>query len=238
MQIAGCSTLLQSKYQMYTDGLLHSAAFDYHVQVLAGDAMPDGGDGRSPALQSRALCRRDRSGHLARDRFYNVTSGVIFGGIALRFLAGFVSTKMNGTPPPFHPTTQAIPAAVPGARQSIAAAPTTLCLSYGQNVTLTGTIQRVKAYGPPGFGETPKRDAHETHYELVLPAPICTLTNNNGDDPSLSGISRMQINFGEGYAAPLGHQVRITSSLEAATTGHHHTPVMIDTNPQSVAIIP
>ena len=103
------------------------------------------------------------------------------------------------------------------------------CLTYDpQTVTLTGSVRRVMAYGPPGFGENPGTDAKEPYLALTLPAPVC-VQGDPGQEESEAGVREMQIAFVsipfDGSIA--GSRVRITGMLMHQFTGHHHTEVLI-----------
>jgi hypothetical protein len=105
-----------------------------------------------------------------------------------------------------------------------------LCLPYEpETVMLIGTVQRALAYGPPGYGETPDHDAKEIFYSLQLATPICVLGGDEDDQPAEPSIRQLQIAF---IKMPFdrtlpGHRVRIAGTLFHATTGHHHTKVLI-----------
>jgi hypothetical protein len=105
-----------------------------------------------------------------------------------------------------------------------------LCLPYEpEAVVLTGTVQRVVAYGPPNYGGTPARDAKEIFYSLQLTAPICVAGGDDEDEPAEPAIRQAQIAF---IKLPFdrtlpGHRVTITGTLFHASTGHHHTKVLI-----------
>ncbi len=102
------------------------------------------------------------------------------------------------------------------------------CLPYEPaKVTLTGTVHRVKAFGPPGFGENPRTDAREDYDSLHLDQPICTIGSAGGDDPH-AGVRELQLVFlGSHAAVPLGRPLAISGSLFGQETGHHHTEVLI-----------
>jgi hypothetical protein len=105
-----------------------------------------------------------------------------------------------------------------------------LCLPYEpETVVLTGTVQRALAYGPPGYGETPRQDTKEIFYSLQLAAPICILGGDDFDQPAEPSIRQLQIAFiNMPFDRTLpGHRVRITGTLFHATTGHQHTKVLI-----------
>ena len=49
------------------------------------------------------------------------------------------------------------------------------CASFGPAVTrLDGRLERAFAYGPPGYGESPRKNARETYLVIVLDKPLCT----------------------------------------------------------------
>src|ERR1700749_1164236 len=46
--------------------------------------------------------------------------------------------------------------------------------SENTEITFQGTIRLVHAYGPPGYGETPKIDANVIYWAIEEPVPINT----------------------------------------------------------------
>jgi hypothetical protein len=96
-----------------------------------------------------------------------------------------------------------------------------VCLPYDQPVTLTGTIERVKAVS---MSDTPQ---DETHFELVLPTPICVA---GGDvfNPDEADVTRLQIWDGALSPRQAGRHVRLTGMMWHAQTTHHHTTVLIN----------
>ncbi len=95
-------------------------------------------------------------------------------------------------------------------------------------VSLSGIVVYVKAYGPPGFGETPRTDAHEDYYGLKLDAPLCTIANPAMDEPAESSVTVLQMLFASRHPLTAGMRITVKGSLSHAETGHHHTLVMID----------
>jgi hypothetical protein len=91
-----------------------------------------------------------------------------------------------------------------------------LCLPYEpEAVVVMGVVQRALAYGPPGFGETPDRDAKEIFYSLELGTPICVLGGDDADQPAEKSIRQLQIAF---IKMPVdrtlpGQRVRIIGTL-------------------------
>jgi hypothetical protein len=68
------------------------------------------------------------------------------------------------------------------------------CLHYEPAVvTLSGTIEKHVAFGPPGFGETPKIDAREDYTGLRLDRPLCTIPS--GEDQPGETIRMLQMVF-------------------------------------------
>ena len=104
------------------------------------------------------------------------------------------------------------------------------CLPYGPvPVTLHGTVQRVKAYGPPGFGETPRQDSREDFDGLKLDQPLCTIADARGTQDAEANIPLLQMLFDQGHPALRpGQRIVVTGTLFHADTGHHHTSVLIE----------
>ena len=48
------------------------------------------------------------------------------------------------------------------------------CLSYEPaKVQLSGKVSKKEAFGPPGYGDDPAHDKHESYFVLALTTPIC-----------------------------------------------------------------
>ena len=111
-----------------------------------------------------------------------------------------------------------------------ATATVTSCLPYEPAVvSLTGTVRRVMAYGPPNYGETPKTDSREDYASLHLDAPICTrATPGDAVNQSQDNVRDLQMVFTGGVPPSLvGSRVTVAGSLFAAITAHHHTKVLV-----------
>jgi hypothetical protein len=106
-----------------------------------------------------------------------------------------------------------------------------VCIAYETPVTLTGSVVWVKAYGPPGWGKTPKQDADESYLKLILPAPICTLAGDIVDTPE-TGVTELQVIplFFDPDRTLAGHRVQITGSLTHSQTRHQRTDVTLEIN--------
>jgi hypothetical protein len=112
------------------------------------------------------------------------------------------------------------------------------CLEYEPAVvTIQGSVSLKPAYGPPGFGEDPKRDAREDYLALTFDTPACMAASSKPDaeDVAETDIKTMQLVFPNGDAFQLakqwiGKQISVTGSLYHGFTGHHHTTVLLKVN--------
>ena len=99
------------------------------------------------------------------------------------------------------------------------------CLSYGPTrVSIAGTLNRIV------FSNS--RGDPEPYIVLRLQQPVCmTGEARDEDKPFLSDILAIQLLLTETQYAQfrplLGKRVRLSGSLVAAETGHHHTPVIM-----------
>src|SRR6266480_7670781 len=107
-------------------------------------------------------------------------------------------------------------------------------LHYGpEKVTLTGKLFARTFYGPPNYGENPKSDSKENQYILLLDSAIDVVTT--GSDPTDKtehGIKKVTLVVSDFKAHPvkhlLGSRVKVEGTLFHATTGHHHTKVLLE----------
>ena len=107
------------------------------------------------------------------------------------------------------------------------------CFRYGPDtVRIAGTLSRRMYYGVPGYGEDPKHDEQESGFYLDLTAPFCTVQGADATEVAQTNVRRIQLVLDRrSYDALrpfLGKQVRLRGTLFGATTGHHHTPVLLD----------
>jgi hypothetical protein len=51
-----------------------------------------------------------------------------------------------------------------------------------QPILLNGTIRLVHGFGPPGYGETPKRDAHVTYWAIETARPVVAIPDQKDFD--------------------------------------------------------
>jgi hypothetical protein len=107
------------------------------------------------------------------------------------------------------------------------------CVDYEpKSVTLTGTITRHMAYGPPNYGEDPAHDEKGIYWRLDLDRPVCVNANQGYDLDMVMErhVTSLQIVYENGYPPRKGwvdHRVSITGKLFHAFTAHHHTDVLI-----------
>jgi hypothetical protein len=114
-----------------------------------------------------------------------------------------------------------------GAAQS-GAAPCTKLDAPGRYV---GKIVATTFFGPPNFGEDPAHDQREVYPVLVLDQPLylcAALDRTEERDAHL--VRRMQLIIQvRPYGADWnGKHVSVQGKLFLAETGHHHTPVVLD----------
>ncbi|HEX3131724.1 MAG TPA: DUF4431 domain-containing protein [Thermoanaerobaculia bacterium] len=106
-----------------------------------------------------------------------------------------------------------------------------VCLGYEPKVVaLTGVVKRVIAPGPPNYESVAKGDQAETIWVLHVEQPICVEADpTNESNSSESGVTDLQLiisNYGR-YRSLLGKRVEVSGQLTHATTGHHHTAVLL-----------
>ena len=109
-----------------------------------------------------------------------------------------------------------------------------------QQTTLAGTIKLVHDYGPPGYGEDPKHDAHVSYWALVPPDPVnfpCTPEKQKFADTDCAPAKQINLYFA-GFALKRlnelpaakwnGQQVIIEGKLHRADTVGEMTPIYMD----------
>lgn len=105
------------------------------------------------------------------------------------------------------------------------------CLDYEPAVVqLIGTINKQTFPGPPNYKSIRKGDKPETYWVLHLSDFVCT--QPSGDYDSEDRVSDFQLILTQKqyalYRKFLGRRVNVTGRLSHATTGHHHTPVLLE----------
>ncbi|AMB45482.1 hypothetical protein Y590_11235 [Methylobacterium sp. AMS5] len=109
-----------------------------------------------------------------------------------------------------------------------AAAP---CYRYTERLTFSGTLA-IKTYpGPPNYESVAQGDRPETVLVLLLPKPVCIEANKadaSGLDEAVSGVRAVQLAATrKQLGVSSGQKVRVSGTVFAAHTGHHHTPIVM-----------
>jgi hypothetical protein len=104
-------------------------------------------------------------------------------------------------------------------------------------ITLHGTLTERKVYGPPGYGETPAQDTHETILILKLPHSISVEPAANGEangSPNLDpakNVREVQLFMSRTQAVEarklLGRTVIATGTLNESITASQRTKVWL-----------
>jgi hypothetical protein len=105
-------------------------------------------------------------------------------------------------------------------------------------ITLHGTLIERKVYGPPDYGETPAKDAHETILVLKLPQPISVEPARNAEasgSPNLDpakNVREVQLYMRRPQAVEarklLRRVVTATGTLNESITAVQRTKVWLD----------
>jgi hypothetical protein len=107
-------------------------------------------------------------------------------------------------------------------------------------VRLEGTLIERKAYGPPGYGETPAQDVRTAILVLKLAHPISVEPVANADasktanlDPA-KNIREVQLFIGQSRAADarklIGRAITATGTLNESITASQYTKVWLQVN--------
>ena len=99
-----------------------------------------------------------------------------------------------------------------------------------------GIVKKELFFGPPGYGETPKKDSKENCYILYLLKPVRIKPVNGSDkdfDIEQNSIDKFQIysnnnNVNNFFENHLSDRIMVRGKFFGAQTGHHHTPVMME----------
>lgn len=100
---------------------------------------------------------------------------------------------------------------------------------------ILGTIKIESFFGPPGYGENPQTDSREDSYILNLDSPINVISNEKeieeGDfNYTKYNITKIQLTSTSNVNLTnfKNRIVRLTGTFFGASTGHHHTEVLMD----------
>lgn len=103
------------------------------------------------------------------------------------------------------------------------------CSNAGDNISLDGMLIRMTYAGAPNYESIENGDEPETYFVLKPDAPIDCAT----DSPQFGNNKLMQLSLKSDdykkYQDLVGGRVTVTGTFIYAETGHHHTPLMIDT---------
>ena len=105
-------------------------------------------------------------------------------------------------------------------------------------ITLHGTLIQRRVYGPPGYGETPARDAHDTILILKLPHPMSVKPAANAEangSPNLDpakNVCEVRLHISRSQALDarklLGRKVIATGTLKESITAVQRTKVWLE----------
>jgi hypothetical protein len=105
-------------------------------------------------------------------------------------------------------------------------------------INLRGTLIERKVFGPPGYGETPTQDAHETILILKLPQPISvepaenTHANSSPNLDPAKNVREVQLFLSRSQTVEarklLGRMVNATGTLNESITAAARTKVWLD----------
>jgi len=111
-----------------------------------------------------------------------------------------------------------------------------------RQITLYGVIKEIHAYGPPGFGETPKTDSRVTYLIIQLPKAIntdCTPERPEWKDSDCAATDKIHLYFSmtaDGSPSELerlagrfkGKRVSVTGKLSRSVSVAQFTPLVLD----------
>jgi hypothetical protein len=111
-----------------------------------------------------------------------------------------------------------------------------------QPVPLSGIIREIHGFGPPGYGEDKKTDAHVTYLAIDLPKPInitCSPERPEWASKDCGAAKRLKLFFPASSGGDpeklertaeklVGRRVSVTGVLHRADTVGEMTPIYID----------
>lgn len=104
----------------------------------------------------------------------------------------------------------------------------------GEIGTVVGRVDRIVAYGPPGFGEDTATDRREDYFALRLDSPLRGRTREGDLEKETAKVQLFYMgdwpkNFLDALNAALRSRQPVTIRGEAvlAQNGHHHEPILV-----------
>ena len=108
------------------------------------------------------------------------------------------------------------------------------CVSPGMaSVSVRGELRREVHLGPPGYGETPKKDARDTIVVLVLPSPlaVCVDAQSGADTATIYRATELQLRGASRTVLDhLGSTVTAFGRLSEAVWGWEYTRIVLRTD--------
>lgn len=120
------------------------------------------------------------------------------------------------------------------------ASPQQLIRPENQDIALQGTIRLIHGFGPPGFGEEPKRDSHVSYWALEVPIPVntpCAAEKAQFAKDDCQPTRRLNLFFpglGPTKLSDLpaakwkDHRVIVQGKIHRADTAGEMTPIFMD----------
>jgi hypothetical protein len=106
------------------------------------------------------------------------------------------------------------------------------CLRYDTDVLVIGKLSEQTFPEQPNYESVEKGDAPATYFFITPGQMLCALAGVRNDEPA-GEIESMQLVFpanANAYKAlrpSLGSEVECTGKLMPASSGHHHTPILL-----------
>jgi hypothetical protein len=109
----------------------------------------------------------------------------------------------------------------------------TSCLEYSVPVALHGKLSRHSFPEQPNYESVAKGDAEATYFFISTSSPLCVKKGTEADEPEVEAAKFVQLvfeNADESYSRLrqyLGKDAICKGNLFSATTGHHHSPLLL-----------
>uniref|UniRef100_A0A7C4M0N2 DUF4431 domain-containing protein n=1 Tax=candidate division CPR3 bacterium TaxID=2268181 RepID=A0A7C4M0N2_UNCC3 len=109
---------------------------------------------------------------------------------------------------------------------------------YDQKATVSGKLVVTNFYGPPGYGEDPENDSVEKQCILYLDGPIDVVATNPKEEIDITekNVKKITLVPSKGMNCNIINKKRIraTGTFFHASTGHHHTDILMDVDSFSI----